>query len=56
MLTYQYFVYNNFHKITIHLFYFKINPELLTLKHTKYNVTFPIQYVDFLTHSYEVQS
>ena len=56
MLTYQDFVYNNFHKITIHLFCFKINSELLTIKRTTYNVTFPMQYVDFLTHSYEEQS
>ena len=56
MLAYQDFVYNNFHKITIHLFYFKINLELLTLKRTKYNVTFSIQYVNFLTHPYEEQS
>lgn len=56
MLTYQELIYNNFHKITIHLFYFKINSELLTLKRTKYNVTFSIQYVKFLTHLYEEQS
>ena len=46
MLTYQDLVYNIFHKITIHLFCFKIKPELLTLKRTKYNVTFSIQYVN----------
>ena len=56
MLTYQDLVYNNFYKITIHLFYFKIKSELLTLKRTKYNVTFSIQYVNFLTHPYEEQS
>ena len=56
MLTYQDLVYNIFYKITIHLFCFKINSELLTLKRTKYNVTFSIQYVNFLTHLYEEQS
>ena len=56
MVTYQDLFYNNFHKITINLFYFKINSELLTLKRTKYNVTFSIQYVNFLTHPYEEQS